>query len=93
MTAAVVFKAVEQMMPAQFDHIRVDVRPVGIFGSDDIAGHTVGIMNTYRGQGTRTSLEHAEAEAKAVLKAIRSYRRKNRTLVAADAAEEDGVDG
>jgi hypothetical protein len=70
-------KAVDHRLPDPFQDISINVCPVSVFGRDDTIGHSVGIMNDYTGQGVRKSLEYAEAEAKAVLKAIRAYRRKN----------------
>lgn len=70
-------KAVDQKMPEPFDYISINVCPVSVSGKKGIVGHSVGIMNEYTGRGTRSALDYAEAEAKAVLKAIRAYRRKN----------------
>lgn len=77
-------KSVEQPMPAPFEHIRVDVRPWSWANKPGVQGHTVGVMNMDQGKGTRGSLEYAEAEAKAVLKAIRAYRRKNAAHLSSD---------
>lgn len=60
-------------LPVPFEHIRIDVTPMRRLGQlDDL---TVGIMNTLSNQGRRADVSLAEAEAKAVLKAIRAYRR------------------
>ncbi len=67
--------------PAEFPHVRIDVTPWSYAHQPGVQGHTVGIMDEHSGRGTRGSLEYAEAEAKAVLKAIRSYRRKNAALL------------
>lgn len=70
-------RVIEQRMPAPYGDIEIDVRPVSIFGKGGVVGHSVGIMDTRQGQGTRSDLDYAEAKAKAVLRAIRAYRRKN----------------
>ena len=70
-------KAVRQQMPEPFSHIEISVNPMSVMGKPGSVGDSVGIMDTHFGEGTRGRLEYAEAEAKAVLKAIRAYRRKN----------------
>lgn len=81
MTEARDFKSVDQTMPHPFEHMSLNVCPVSIFGKPGVTGHSVGVMNEEYGQGHRYSLEYAEAHAKAVLRAIRAYRRKNRALL------------
>jgi len=84
MTDARAFKSVDQTMLEPYGHLEISVCPVSIFGKQGVVGHSVGVMNTSTGRGSRTGLDRAEAEAKAVLKAIRSYRRRNAALLAAD---------
>lgn len=58
-------------------HIRIRVEPVTRMGDSEPFAHTVVVQNTSTGMSQRSYLEYAEAEAKAVLAAIRAYRRKN----------------
>lgn len=61
-------------LPEPFEYVQVDISPISFIGKPP-HGLTVGIMSDRTGQGTRASVEYAEAEAKTVLKAIRAYRR------------------
>lgn len=71
------FKSVTQRMPEPYSEMEIDVRPAVDGTTGRLIGHGVGIMDKSQGQGTRSSMDYAEAKAKAVLKAIRAYRRKN----------------
>lgn len=78
------FKSVKQRMPAPFEEMRIDVRPVSVYGKPGVVGHSVGVMDELAGRGTRSSLEFAEAKARAILKAVRAYRRANHALLETD---------
>lgn len=78
---------VEYRLPAPFDYVRVDATPTRVFGAAKPDGVGIGIMNERAGEGTRSRLEYAEAEAKTVLKVIRAYRRKEARLAKAQEAE------
>lgn len=80
MTEAQKFKTVDLSVPG-FEHLKVNVCPVSVFGKSGVIGHSVGVMSDLTGTGHRTGIERAEAEARAVLKAIRSYRRRNAALL------------
>lgn len=73
-------KSVVLRMDPPFEWIEIRVNPVSIFGKPGEAGHSVGVMDTEQGRGSRTGIERAEAQAKAVLKAIRKYKRINQDI-------------
>lgn len=81
-------KIVRTTVPG-YEHIEVDVCPVVVFGKTGTAGHSVGVMDSRRGQGMRYSMAYAEAEATALLKAIRSYKRRNAKVLAQEAETDD----
>jgi hypothetical protein len=95
MSEAAKFKAVDQKVPDPFGNLEINVCPVSIFGRAGVIGHSVGVMDRDTGQGHRTGLERAEAEARAVLKAIRAYRRRNAALLSPEPIdpEPNGVSG
>lgn len=68
-------KTVHTSVP-EFPHLWISVGPISR-QSGGVIGHSVGVMNENSGEGTRSGILFAEAEAKAVLKAIRKYRRQN----------------
>lgn len=76
------WKAVETHLAAPFEDVVVRVNPVSIMGRGVVA-HSVYVGAN--GQGVRSSVKLAEAEARAVLRAIRGYRRANAKIF-----EEEG---
>ncbi len=70
-------KQVRQRLSEPFDFLEISVMPISIFGKPGEAGHSVGVMDLEQGKGHRVGIERAEAEARAILKAIRAYKRAN----------------
>lgn len=62
-------------LPEPFEYVEVTVNTIRDYRAAEPFGLTVGIMDRATGNGTRSSIEFAEAKAKTVLKAIRAYRR------------------
>lgn len=74
------FKKVRQVMDSPLENIVIEVAPA-FWAGGVFANHTVLVRNNESGNGQRSDLRFAELRAKAILKAIRAYRRKNKSLM------------
>ncbi len=82
MTQTPRYKTVKATVPGS-EHIEITVNPWSSTRGEQ--GHSIGIMNRSTGNGRRIfDLDSAEAEAAAIVKAIRSYRRRNRDLLSGE---------